>query len=332
MKHRIGVVGFGAIGQHHARNLSEMEAVSFAGVADSNESTRADAASLGYRTYATLEQLLREGVDAVVLSVPTASHYESARKCIAAGVPVLIEKPIALDSRSGKAIIDFARSKAVPVMVGYVERYNPAVMAIRDFMAEGGLGQLFTISARRVGVMPARIKDANVLIDIGVHDIDLVAFITGRELVLRAAMGGRAKLQDRLDFATLALDAEGIAVDINANWITPVKIRELFVTGENGLCHVDYMTQSARFAAARDLEPVPNFEAVLRHYTAGSFVQLPVTKAEPLRRELEVFVDGLAGAPLPDPEISLVSLRIAEEATRQIDKAIAPKNLRAAPA
>lgn len=321
MKKRVGVVGFGAIGRHHARNLNAMENVELAGVAEAFESARAEASGLGYNVFSSAEDLLKSGVDGLVLSVPTAMHHELALSCIDASCAILVEKPIAMDTQSGAEIIEAARRKGVPLMVGYVERYNPAVVAVRRFIEDGGLGRIFTISARRVGVMPARIRDANVLIDIGVHDIDLVAFITQRDLQLKSALGGRALLQDRVDFATLALDARGIAVDITANWITPVKMRELFITGENGLCHVDYMMQTARFAAAKPLGPLPNFEALVQQYAEGTFADLPIQKEEPLRRELTVFVDGLNGGKLPDPEISLTSLRIAEEATAQIESA-----------
>jgi UDP-N-acetylglucosamine 3-dehydrogenase len=300
-----------------------MAGVTLVGVADSQESARADAATHGYATFRSLDQLLKAGVDGVVLAIPTALHVEAAMACIDAGCAVLVEKPIAMDSASGASIIEAARTRGLPLMVGYVERYNPAVVAVREFMLSGGLGEIFTISARRVGVMPARIRDANVLIDIGVHDIDLVAFLTGTELTLEAALGGRAVLEDRVDFASLALRAGRIAVDISSNWITPVKIRELFITGRNGLCHVDYMTQGARFAAAHEVGPLENFEAVVQQYVKGEFVELDVRKEEPLRRELQVFVEGLDGGVLPDPAISLQSLRIAEEATRVIEASFA---------
>lgn len=319
---KIIVAGFGAIGRHHARNLHAMPNVDFGGVVEPSEQARSEAASLGYRTWENLSDALKAGADAVVLSVPTALHRDAALQCIDASCAVLVEKPIAMDSASGAEIIAAARAQSVPLMVGYVERYNPAIIAIRNFMKQGGLGRIFTISARRVGVMPARIRDANVLIDIGVHDIDLVAFITGADLKLCSALGGRAVLEDRIDYASLALDANGVAVDITSNWITPVKIRELFVTGENGLCHVDYMTQTARFAAARKLEPLPDYESLIEQYVSGEFADLPVHKQEPLRRELDVFVDGLQGGDLPDPNIALVSLRIAEAATQQIEKTI----------
>ncbi len=318
-KTRVAVVGYGAIGRHHARNLASMGNVDFVGVADSSELARADAAQQGFAVFDSLERVIDAGTDAVVLSVPTALHADYALQCIDAGVPMLIEKPIAMTTESGAQIIELARRRSVPLMVGYVERYNSAVVALRNFMREGGLGNVYGISARRVGTMPARIKDANVLIDIGVHDIDLAAFLLDCDLSLKSAQGGRARLTDRLDFAFLALQGQSVPIHIESNWITPVKAREVFVTGENGLCHVDYVTQSVRFAAAREFPVVRTFEGVVDQYQAGEFVVLPHEREEPLRRELRTFVAGIRDGDLPNPELSLVSLRIAEEATAMID-------------
>lgn len=322
---RLAVVGYGAIGRHHARNLSSLEDVTFVGVVDENDEARAEAASFGYSTFSGLDAAIRSGLDAVILSVPTAIHYPLALECIASGLALLIEKPIAMTTQDGADIIRRAAEKNVPLMVGYVERYNPAVVALRTFMNEGGLGNIYGISARRVGTMPARIKDANVLIDIGVHDIDLAAFLLDSDLSLRSAQGGRARLTDRLDYAFLALEGRNVPVHIESNWITPVKTREIFVTGENGLCHVDYVTQSTRFAAAREFPVVSTFEGVVDQYRMGEFVSLPHEHEEPLRRELRTFIAGIHDGNLPDPRLSLVSLRIAEEATVLIDSSQALK-------
>jgi predicted dehydrogenase len=192
--------------------------------------------------------------------------------------------------------------------------------AVRDFVAGGTLGKLISMNARRVGVMPPRIRDASVLIDIGVHDIDMAAFITGARLHLLCAQGGMAMLEDRLDFATLMLDAAGCVVSLEANWVTPVKVRELSITGTNGYCRVDYITQEAWFAPGRSFEPTGDFEALVKQYKQGTLLQLPVNRREPLARELEVFVSGIRGGPLPDPGIALASLRIAEEATAYINE------------
>lgn len=318
MSKKIAVIGFGAIGRHHARNLAAIESAVFAGVVDPRPEAQQEARELGYDVYSSLEEAIDRGLDAVVLSVPTSLHASLGRACIEAGLAVLIEKPIASTVEEGAALIGLAEQKSVPLMIGYVERYNPAVVAVRRFIADGHLGKLFSVSARRVGVMPARIQDANVLIDIGVHDIDLVAFITNSDLTLKSALGGRALLQDRIDYASLALDANGVSVDITSNWITPVKIRELFITGEHGLCHIDYITQAARFASAREFDAT-SYEGFVDSYVKGAFVDLAVQKEEPLRRELLTFVSGLDGGQLPDPRISLTSLRIAQEATELLE-------------
>lgn len=318
-KTRIGVLGYGAIGRHHARNLATLEDVEFVGVGDPDAHTRAIVAEAGFKTFSSADEMLDTGLDGIILSVPTSMHYDMSLKCIDAGCAILVEKPIAMTVAQGLEIISKAKEKSVPLMIGYVERYNPAIVALREFMMSGGLGKIYGISARRLGTMPARIKDANVLIDIGVHDIDMAAFVLDATLELRSAQGGRAVLEDRLDFAFLALEGRGVPVHIESNWITPVKFRDVLVTGGNGLCHVDYVTQTAKFAAAREFPAVPTFEGVVEQYKMGEFVELPVKKEEPLRRELRIFAAGIRGGQLPDPALAIVSLRIAEEATVLIE-------------
>jgi UDP-N-acetylglucosamine 3-dehydrogenase len=323
-KSKVVLLGYGTIGRHHARNLAAFEDVELVGIVDPGPAA-ADAAAAGFRVLPSIQAALDLGVHGVVVAVPTALHHSCALRAIEAGVAVLVEKPIADNVADGEAIVSAAAKAGTPLMVGYVERYNPAVIALKRFIAEGHMGRIFSVSARRVGVMPARIRDANVLIDIGVHDIDAAAFITGRSLRLCSALGGRALLEDRLDFATLALDAEGIAVQVESNWITPVKIRELYVTGENGICHVDYITQVARFAARRDIHIEASFERTVALYRGGEWSLLPVQPEEPLRRELRVFIESMHGGPIPDPRIALTSLHIAEQATQMIEEAMVPR-------
>jgi len=317
---RVGVVGFGSIGRHHARNLFAMDDVELVGVADPSPLARSHAEQLGYTTFATSRALLDAGIEAAVISVPTSLHEDVSEEFIDRSCALLVEKPIAHTMAAAKRLIARCQRAGVPLMVGYVERYNPAMEVVRDFVAGGSLGRLISMSARRVGALPPRIRDASVLIDIGVHDIDMVAFITGARLNLLAAQGGMAVLDDRLDFATLLLDAAGCVVSIEANWITPVKLRELSITGTRGYCRVDYITQEAWFAPGQRFEPTTDYEELVKQYKEGSLISLPVKKREPLARELEVFVNGVRGGPLPSPSIALASLRIAEEATEMINR------------
>ncbi|GAC1451434.1 MAG: UDP-N-acetylglucosamine 3-dehydrogenase [Vulcanimicrobiaceae bacterium] len=320
---RIGVVGFGSIGRHHARNLREMPGVELVGVVDSSALARSQAAASGFPTFDDVAALIAEGLDAAVVSVPTSLHEDVAEPFIAASVALLIEKPLAHSMDAAKRLMARCALARVPLMVGYIERYNPAMEAVRDFVAGGNLGRLISMSARRVGILPPRIRDASVLIDIGVHDIDMAAFITGSRLNLLCAQGGMAVLEDRLDYASLMLDAGGCVVSIETNWVTPVKVRELSITGTHGFCRVDYITQEAWFAPGQYFEPTGDYEELVKQYKSVTLIALPVLRREPLARELEVFVAGVRGAPLPDPGIALASLRIAEEATASINRSLA---------
>ena len=321
---RIGVVGFGAMGRHHARNLNARDDITFVGVADMSPDARAAAAALGYRTHATVDALIAAGLDAVVIAVPTSEHEAVAEVFADRSIAILLEKPIAQNLEAARRVIARCAQRGVPLMIGYIERYNPAIEAVRAFVTEGNLGRLISMNARRVGVFPPRIKDANVIVDISVHDIDIVAFITNARLELISAQGGMAVLSDRLDYASLMLSAAGCAVSIETNWITPVKIRELSITGTNGFCHVDYITQDARFAPGRSFEPSVTYERLVQQHTEGMMLSLPVNKREPLAREIEVFINGVRGGPLPDPRLAIASLRIAEEATELIHRTVKP--------
>jgi predicted dehydrogenase len=321
---RVGVAGFGSIGRHHARNLSDMPGVELVAVADPSPQARAAASALGYPVVDSVARLVELRPDGAIVAVPTSDHEAVAAPLIDANCAVLIEKPLGPSLASAKRILARAERANVPLMVGYVERYNPALEAVRDFIVSGSLGELLSITARRVGALTPRVRDANVLIDIGVHDIDIVAFLTGaRRVHLIAARGGMAVLDDRLDYATILLDADGCVVTIEANWVTPVKVRELYVTGTRGYCRVDYMTQEAWFAPGRSFAPTATYEALVAQYREGTMIALPVAHCEPLARELAAFIAGIRGNALPDPRIALASLRLAEEATAAINRSIA---------
>lgn len=315
----VAVAGYGAIGRHHARNLA-----SFAGVRviviEAHPASADEAVTAGFPAVPTLDEALSLGLDGVVVAIPTALHRDFALQCIAAGKAVLVEKPIASTVADGETVIEAASRADVPLMVGYVERYNPAVIALKRLIDEGHLGRIYSLTARRVGMMPARIKDANVLVDIGVHDIDAAAFVLDRPLRLKSALGGRGRLEDRVDYASLAIDAGGIAVHIETNWLTPVKMRELYVFGEHGTCHVDYITQEARLATHQDISIASTFEGTVENYKKGNWKDVPIVREEPLHKELSVFLAAMNGGPLPNPRIALTSLALAEEATRRIDQ------------
>lgn len=315
----IAVIGFGSIGRHHARILADMPLVDFVGIVDPLPSAQSDARRLGYGVFDSVSRLRGSRLDAAVVAVPTAQHYEVALSMMDAGIALLLEKPIASTIEQGTDIIERSRKNGLPLMVGYVERFNPAVIAAQRLMNDGLVGTPLHLATRRVGVMPPRATDANVIVDIGVHDIDIISFLLQTKLQIVSAQGGMAIASDRIDYASLALDAGGIVAHATMNWITPVKVRDLIVTGSSGYLQVDYLRQRTYFAPGRNFVRAESYEALIAQYEEGTLLDIPIDRHEPLRLQLERFVGVLRGtAAAPDPEIALVSLRIALEATEMI--------------
>ena len=151
-KKRVGVIGVGAMGKHHVRIYHEMQDVELVGVADVNERAVAElAAEYNTEAFIDCEQLLHNDLDAVSIAVPTSLHKEIAYKAAQYGVHMLIEKPIADSLINADAIIDAARRKNLKVMIGHIERFNPAIVKLKELIAAGELGEIRSISCRRVG-------------------------------------------------------------------------------------------------------------------------------------------------------------------------------------
>ncbi len=175
---RVGVVGVGVMGYNHARVLAEMPGVSLVGVADPDDK-QADFVerSLGCAAVADVAELIALGVDALSIAAPTHLHRSIALTAIGHGVHVLVEKPIASTVEEGREIITAARRAGVTLMVGHVERFNPAVQAIKEAIREE---DILSIAITRVGPFPPRMSNVGVVIDLAVHDIDLISWFTAR--------------------------------------------------------------------------------------------------------------------------------------------------------
>ncbi len=178
---RVGVVGVGVMGANHARVLSEFPGVELAGVADPDRK-RAHfvGGTLGCPALASIEELLDRGVDAVTIAAPTHLHRDIALACIERGVHVLVEKPIASTVSEGEDIIKAARRAGLTLMIGHVERFNPAVQAIAEAIRSE---YILSIAITRVGPFPPRMSNVGVVIDLAVHDIDLICWFTRSKIV-----------------------------------------------------------------------------------------------------------------------------------------------------
>ena len=185
MSLRVAVIGVGAMGRNHARVYAEMPEVELVGIADADLATaQAVARRYGTQAYSDHIRLLDElRPDAVTVAVPTVEHLHVALECIEHGVHLLVEKPIAFTVEEGRQIIAAAEQAGVKLMVGHVERFNPAVLALKQHLAAGKLGRVFQIEAHREGPFPSRVQDVGVVIDLAVHDLDVMRYVSGCEVV-----------------------------------------------------------------------------------------------------------------------------------------------------
>src|ERR1700737_4347399 len=228
---RIGVIGAGVMGTNHARVLAGLPDTTLVGIVDPLPAHRPVSRELaGCRTFASLDELIAEGVDAVTIAAPTHLHHEIALACIAHGIHVLVEKPIASSVEEGRDIVAAARRAGVTLMVGHVERFNPAVAAIKQAISGE---DILSIAITRVGPFPPRMSNVGVVIDLAVHDIDLIRWFTESDIVEVQPQLSSA-VAEREDIALLQFrTASGVLAHINTNWLTPFKARNVTVATRN---------------------------------------------------------------------------------------------------
>ncbi len=316
---RVGVIGVGSMGQNHARILSDMGAL--AGVADiAPEAARTVGERYGVKAYTSFEELLKSDVQAVVVVTPTVTHERIAGEAIHMGKHVLLEKPMTGSSRSLKGLVGLARKKQVVLAGGFTERHNPVVAFAKQSLWSGQFGELITAATRRVSSMPSRIRDIGVVMDLGVHDIDVVQHVVGARARSVYALGGKGHGMKYEDHANILIDfAGGASGFVEVNWLTPMKVRKLALTCSKNFVEVDYMEQSA-LVASSTFKPVE----------AGNLYKVPLEfdlrrialkKEEPLKRELNDFLEAAEKGqePLVTGESAIETLKIAEAALKSIE-------------
>ncbi len=296
---KVAVIGVGIMGQNHARVYSDLPDLELVGVADTDgHAAQVAARRFGGKAYTDYLQLLDEqSPDAVTVAVPTVDHLDIALEVIRRGIHLLIEKPIAFSVDEGKRIIAAAEQAGVRLMIGHIERFNPAIQALKVHLTRGELGRVFQIDARRQGPFPARIRDVGVVIDLAVHDLDIMRYVTGAEIRRVYAETERRIHSTREDLVSgLVRLSDGTVGTLSINWLTPTKIRELYVTGECGMFRVDYLTQDLYFFEnATTSDGDWDTLRVLRGVSEGRMIRHVVGKKEPLRIEQEAFLAAVRG-------------------------------------
>ncbi len=296
---RVGVIGVGVMGSNHARVFSDLPGIKLVGVADPDPKRRERVANIvGCETFSGIEGLIANGADAVTIAAPTHLHQDLAIDCIKRGLHVMVEKPIASSVEEGRAIIAAARNAGVTLMVGHVERFNPTVEAIKDAIRDE---DILSIAITRVGPFPPRMSNVGVVIDLAVHDIDLIRWFTDSDIVEVQPQLSSA-VAEREDIALLQFrTASGVLAHINTNWLTPFKARNVTIATRNKYIMGDLLTRQV--TECFGFQPDGSYS--MRHLSVGH--------AEPLRAELQAFANAIRSrqAPAVTGEEGVASLEIA---------------------
>lgn len=293
---RIGVIGTGKMGRNHVKIFSEMKNVDLVGVADISEETVNDIArEYSTKPYLDYRDLLGEELDAVSIVVPTTLHKQVAIDAIRAGCHVMVEKPISATVDEGKEMIATANRHNKKLLVGHVERFNPAVKILKEIVDDGVLGNVVSISSKRVGPYCPRITDCGIILDLAPHDIDVISYLYKDRVKEVYTIAGKA-FHCHEDHATLMLKFNrGMAGVIETSWLPPHRVRRLNVVGEAGVASLDFIEQKVVV------------------YDKDWAREANVERQQPLRNELTHFVKLISNGeyPLVSGEDSLHALSVA---------------------
>lgn len=282
---RVGVIGFGHLGYHHARLYHAMDGVDLAGVADISPAARDRAQrDFGVPVFDRYEDLLTLGLDAVSVVTPTAIHAAVTLASLERGLHVLVEKPMAATVAEAEAMArEAARCRRI-LQVGHIERYNSAVMAL----LESGITPMF-IECHRLSPFPGRGSDVSVVLDLMIHDLDIVLRLTGSEIVQVDAVGVSV-FSEQEDIANVRLRfASGCVANLTSSRVSMETMRKIRIFDPAAYISTDYNAQEVRVFRRKPGPPPAN----------GNFMEqidvttLPVRKEEPLRLELAAFVEAV---------------------------------------
>lgn len=319
---RAGVIGVGAMGRHHVRILSEIPGVELIAIADvSPDLVGSVASDYGVTGYTDFDAMLQnERLDVVSIVVPTSLHHAISIKAMRLGVNVLCEKPIASTVELAEEMIQVAKEQNVRLMVGHIERFNPAILELKKRIEQAG--EIYQITSRRLGPFPDRIRDVGVVVDLASHDIDAMNFLLespAETVFAHTAQRIHATNEDMI-VGSIRFE-NGVIGGLDVNWLTSTKVRELMVVGSRGTFVADYLTQDLAFYANGAVESEWEDFSDLQRISVGEFESFEFEKVEPLRAEIEGFVTSVANnTEVPAPPQSAanalaVALSLIESAT-----------------
>ncbi|MGF3553918.1 MAG: Gfo/Idh/MocA family oxidoreductase [Thermoplasmatota archaeon] len=325
---KIGVIGAGSMGKNHARVCSENENIKLVGIVDKDKKIADNVAkNFNTKVFFDYKEMLKE-IDAAIIATPTVTHYKIAMDLLNNGKHVLVEKPICDSVEKTKQLVKTAESNNLILAVGHIERHNPATKFVKDSLVEKKFGELITLTSKRVSNFPGRIKDVGVMMDLGIHDIDIMHFLAGNVKSVYAKAGRFNKNIDYEDHANIVLNFEnGICGIIEVNWLTPMKIRKMFLTCSENFVEIDYVNQSVTISSSsyKKINEMDLFHVPIQY----NVNHVALEKKEPLKNEIDDFVNAIKNSkkPLASGEDGLIALKIAEAAEKSYKKGMEVKIL-----
>ncbi|MEM3403510.1 MAG: Gfo/Idh/MocA family oxidoreductase [Nitrososphaeria archaeon] len=242
---KIGVIGVGGWGKNHLRVLNELKVLNALCDVDEDK-TREYSRKYGVEGFTDVERFLRIDLDGVIISTPTKTHFEVASKVIQNRKNLLVEKPFTYQAEEGETLIKKVKENGVILTVGFIERFNPAMREAKKFVEQGIIGEPLYLVFIRENRWPAHIFDVGVILDTTIHDIDLSRWFFGKEPTMVFARAGRFGIErERVSALILGFPEERSSLIIS-NWITPKRVRQLEIVGENGEITLDFITQEIK--------------------------------------------------------------------------------------
>jgi UDP-N-acetylglucosamine 3-dehydrogenase len=315
----LAVIGVGSMGKNHARVLFNLEHVDLRAVCD-NSAEQAEKIGMKYncRWYTSYQDMLdREDIDAVCIAVPTRFHKECALYVMSKGKHVLVEKPIASTIEEAKEVIAAAKQYGVHLMVGHIERFNPAVLELKRRLDSGELGEIYKVDVQRIGPFPQRITDVGVIVDLSVHDIDVIHYLLKSPVKhVYAEKQQRIHAEHEDSVTALLTYYNGMLGILNVNYLSPTKIRQLSIFGKKGMFQINYLSQELYFYENS------SFTQDDWSVTEGDMRKINVKRKESLQTEIEHFIDVIEDKthPLVNGEDALYALQIAHDILESAQK------------
>ena len=303
---KIAQIGTGGFGKNHARILSQLGSLS--AICDAN-SSRAEEFGKRYNVnyHTSLDSLLKlENFDAAFVCTPTTTHFDIAKKLLEQKKNVFVEKPMTYISKEGEELVQLAKKNKVVLTSGYIERFNPAVSLVKEYVKTKKYGELIMLEFHRENRMPPHIKDVGIIYDTSVHDIDTAMWLFDEPPEVVFARSGQIR-HEHEDFATIMLGFKNNKVAIiSSNWITPIRVRKFNAVCSDGIISSDFISQEVKVETNNGAE-IPRKEI-----------------EEPLLLEIKNFLGAIEGKePIRvKPEDALNTTKIAEAALLSSHKGI----------